>query len=480
MAKFYGTKLSDNMKLTPEGYLVCFNAVIARTGYQTYAGSELPEDELKEQNVSVNPDDQVKVLRLPEEVFKTSVFSSFEGKPFTFHHPEELLKLDTVNDFQCGHIQNVRKGEEPFENGDWPLLADIVVTDKETIYAIRVLGIRELSCGYNYRLLKDGNNLLQVAIIGNHVALVENGRAGAHAKIQDSLKRNEINMSRMTGSFLRALGLHSLAKTVTPEEFAVALDAAKEEPKPEGKDAKHGDGCECPTCKPKAKDKKPKAKDAMSKDDEKQLAGLLAGGSGAIKSKATPGLDADDPEVEGRQAGELEVLSEEEEEEGERAEAEDDDDDTEGEAATADDDDDDAEAEDDDDMCDDDDDIAADDSAVESEASPEILKHARFKTLVPSATDSAYRRGKMDAIKALKPFVARSGNKQLVRAMDSAIKQITARPVSKGGYGKFSAGAKARGASAQDSMNQRNDAEKKIAAINAEYRKLRGTNVVKK
>ena len=41
MRVFYGSRLSDNMTLTPEGYLICLNVPIARTGSQQYLRSEL-------------------------------------------------------------------------------------------------------------------------------------------------------------------------------------------------------------------------------------------------------------------------------------------------------------------------------------------------------------------------------------------------------------------------------------------------------
>ena len=38
---YYGTKLSDNISLRPEGYLMCLNVPVARTGYQDYLPEEL-------------------------------------------------------------------------------------------------------------------------------------------------------------------------------------------------------------------------------------------------------------------------------------------------------------------------------------------------------------------------------------------------------------------------------------------------------
>ena len=43
MRAFYGSKISGHMIRTPEGYLVCKEVPIARTGTQEYLGRELVE-----------------------------------------------------------------------------------------------------------------------------------------------------------------------------------------------------------------------------------------------------------------------------------------------------------------------------------------------------------------------------------------------------------------------------------------------------
>jgi hypothetical protein len=462
---YYGTKLSENMRETPEGFLVCQNAVIARTGFQIYKGHELPEDELQEQGIVVNPEEEVKVLRLSEEVFKKSTVDSFQGKTFTLTHPDKLITLDTNYDVDCGDVVNVRKGDEPLDNGEWPLLADIVVKDKYAIKAIKVDGIRELSCGYNYHILKDGDNILQVGIIGNHVALVENGRAGKEARIQDSAATSSKGKSYMSGFLDNLLNRNSksrlvaFAKDAKPEEVAeviasladelekkqgaVANDSATEEKKTEAK-AEDADG----------KDARKRMHDALNKlmdgkeaeqnaldEDMEQLAGLLAGGAGAEKSKSTNGLDSE---------------SEEEKEEVEAEDSEDNED--EGEA---------------------------EDEAVESEASPELSSSERFGKNVPAATDNAIkdaeRKGRLATLVAIKPFVAKSGDKRLVAAFDSAMKQLTGKALSKSSYGKVAKAAQTPGKSAMDSINKHGNASQKaIAEANADYASMRGKNTVKK
>lgn len=183
---YFGTKLSDNMILTPEGCLVCQNAVIARTGFQEYKGADLADTEAEDLvEGGLDPDKVYRVYRPEDEVFRQATIDSFNGKTFTLTHPDQLLTVDTIAEHDCGHVMNIRKGTDALEDGNWPLLADIMVTDKYVILEIQN-GLRELSCGYNYHIAKQGDNLIQVEIIGNHVALVKNGRAGKLAAIQDS------------------------------------------------------------------------------------------------------------------------------------------------------------------------------------------------------------------------------------------------------------------------------------------------------
>jgi hypothetical protein len=183
---YYGEPISKNiLRNSNDDTIVCRNAVIARTGYQTYRGIDVA-DELKKIRINADPYDTVQVYRSPEEVFSKATIASFEGKPVTEGHPEDLLTSRTTKEHQCGHVQNVRKGINALPSGDWPLLADLFITDPDLIEKIELSSVRQLSCGYNYELRKERNRILQVNIVGNHVAVVASGRAGPFAAIKDS------------------------------------------------------------------------------------------------------------------------------------------------------------------------------------------------------------------------------------------------------------------------------------------------------
>ena len=72
MITYYGYTISPNQLETGEGFLICRNVPIARTGTQDYLGTEVGKD----------TQDVVTVNRPEEEVFSPAAMASFEGKPF--------------------------------------------------------------------------------------------------------------------------------------------------------------------------------------------------------------------------------------------------------------------------------------------------------------------------------------------------------------------------------------------------------------
>lgn len=183
MISYYGYTISPNQIETGEGFLICRNVPIARTGDQEYLGSEIGMEGAGGERV-------VKVYRAPEEVFSEAALASFEGKPVTNDHPPELLDPDNVKQYEMGHAQNVRRG-----TGEWQdyVLADLHYQDRELIEAVQA-GKREISCGYECDYMDNGDGTYsQKNIRGNHVAVVERGRAGKRAAILDSDKVAETN-----------------------------------------------------------------------------------------------------------------------------------------------------------------------------------------------------------------------------------------------------------------------------------------------
>lgn len=183
---FYTTeKLSPKQSLTNEGFLVCHDVPIARTGVQLYSSDEVPID---------SPNGEVKVIRDEQSVFDPDTMASFEGKPVTINHPPDFVTPDNWKDYAVGTTQNVRRGTGLQDD---LLIADLLITDKEAIDAIRNAGLREVSCGYEASYEQtDAGIGRQFEIVGNHVALVTRGRAGARCAIQD--QQGAINMAKMS------------------------------------------------------------------------------------------------------------------------------------------------------------------------------------------------------------------------------------------------------------------------------------------
>lgn len=168
-------KISPHKSKTPEGYLICRDAILARTGEQEYKASELYSGYEGEDKV-------IKVIRDAKEVFSNEAIASFENKPVTCEHPDEDVTPDNYKEYSVGFVRDVHEGTA---NGEPVLLGNLIITDADTINDIEN-GIRtELSCGYTCDITT-GDHPSQVNIRGNHVALCEQGRAGC-AKIVDSM-----------------------------------------------------------------------------------------------------------------------------------------------------------------------------------------------------------------------------------------------------------------------------------------------------
>lgn len=220
MITYYGYTISPHQLETGEGFLICRNVPIARTGEQDYTGDE----------VGAPDKDIVKVFRPPEEVFSAAAVASFEGKPFTNDHPPVLLTPENATQYTVGHVQNVRRGSGEF--ADY-LVADIHIHDAATINEIQN-GKREISCGYECEYTDNGDGTLtQSNIRGNHVALVTEGRAGAKAAIMDSNKQMAVttpperkNKMSKHNALLNLFGLAANGRTAE-EINRLAMDTAE-------------------------------------------------------------------------------------------------------------------------------------------------------------------------------------------------------------------------------------------------------------
>ena len=219
---FYGSKISEHITTTPEGFLVCLDVPIARTGTQEYLGYELGIEDHSNEVFVVN--------RTEDEVFSPATIASFEGKCVTEDHPPDSVTPENVTAYNCGHAQHIRRGTG--EQNDL-LLADLFITDPRLIEAIRN-GLREVSCGYDCEYSEENGQIFQRRIRGNHVAVVPSGRAGHRVAIQDSQpepektkgekKTMEKAKTRKTSNSLIARLFSRAVRDMEPDEVADTLD----------------------------------------------------------------------------------------------------------------------------------------------------------------------------------------------------------------------------------------------------------------
>ena len=225
MMYYITEQLSEHIGETPEGFLLCRDVPLTRTGTFEYTSSEVP--------VEASLDGTVKIQRDEDEVFAENTIASFEGKPVTINHPEGMVTPENWSELAHGIVQNVRRGQGEMSD---LLLGDILITTEKGIELVKS-GLREVSCGYDaqYEQIEKGKGK-QREIIGNHVALVTKGRAGSRCTIQDSGdKENAIT----TKEDIYKMKAKDLFKRIFPKSrFADALaDEDLGEPAPvEGMD----------------------------------------------------------------------------------------------------------------------------------------------------------------------------------------------------------------------------------------------------
>lgn len=141
-------------------------------------------------------------LRLPEEVFNYDSLESLKLKPLANDHPKEAVTPENISKYQVGSL-----GDNPGSaTGDYDykgsfvdfkqrtdgmhLAIDMVVTEAGAIQDV-INGKQALSCGYTCDLEESSGrwcgvhyDYIQRRIRYNHVAIVDEARAGDAAKIR--------------------------------------------------------------------------------------------------------------------------------------------------------------------------------------------------------------------------------------------------------------------------------------------------------
>jgi hypothetical protein len=138
-----------------------------------------------------------------------------------------VVTVDNEKRVNCGHVQNVKQG--PDFDGQVTLQADFVIKDADLIEKIRPKGdpesgVRDVSCGYTLKLRRRQDGTLEMYDIrGNHVAVVEKGRAGDRIAIGDSappeIKKGKEKIMSVK-SLIFGRGLKSYVEEASPEDLA--------------------------------------------------------------------------------------------------------------------------------------------------------------------------------------------------------------------------------------------------------------------
>src|SRR6185312_8000031 len=161
---------SRKPELLPNGFLKA-DAVLTRVGVFTY---RLADGTTRRE------------LRLPEEVFKADSMASFEMLPVTDDHPPVMVTADNATLYQRGNV-----GNDIRRDGDL-LCGSVMVTDKALVKQITSGKKDQLSNGYDCDLeMTPGTHAdygaydaIQRNIVGNHVAVVKDARAGPVARVR--------------------------------------------------------------------------------------------------------------------------------------------------------------------------------------------------------------------------------------------------------------------------------------------------------
>lgn len=214
--RFYTVEsLGEKRHLTPEGFLVCEDVPLARTGEQIYGAFDgVP--------IPPGPDGRIYVLRTEAEVFRAATMASANGKDVVDEHPQDDVTPDNWRGLTCGTVLAPRRGRAEDNQQDL-MIGDLIVKDKGTIAAI-LAGKREISLGYDADYVKLGvGKGEQRNIIINHVALVDRGRCGPRCAIGDRISIPTPAPAKTTDC-----GCHSKETSMTTKTLkARVLDALK-------------------------------------------------------------------------------------------------------------------------------------------------------------------------------------------------------------------------------------------------------------
>lgn len=169
LARYDKGIVKGETEITNEGFIKA-RAIVTRTGVFLYK----------------NADGTVrKELRHPDDVLIPESLESMKMVPVVNGHPpERLVTVDNAKRLSVGYTGELVEQDLPY------IIANLLITDKDTIEEIRDRKKNELSLGYTVDLIPDSGMYFgepyeyrQTNIRYNHLALVDQARAGPEARI---------------------------------------------------------------------------------------------------------------------------------------------------------------------------------------------------------------------------------------------------------------------------------------------------------
>ena len=167
------------------GFLHVAVSNLTKETVNPYYGREIPGW----QERGLDPDRVYYGYRSGTELEKGA--STFSGLPLLLDHHIEDAEAPQ-KEHRVGTVGTDARWEAPY------VRAALVVTDADAIRAIEDGSMRELSCAYRYDPLWEagtfegvGYDFIMTNIRGNHVALVEEGRAGSDVVVADAKPRED-------------------------------------------------------------------------------------------------------------------------------------------------------------------------------------------------------------------------------------------------------------------------------------------------
>ena len=208
----------SSREYTDEGFLKVSGRA-ARTGVQDYTAGEL--------ELVGDPNRIVSVFRPADEVFKPASLDSYEHVDTTDDHPPKLVDSENYKKVTTGVV--VSAGTR---DGDYVQI-DLIFKDADAIKLIES-GKAELSAGYTAEyanepgVTSDGKKyeFVQRDIKINHVALVDNARAGSAARIFDN--KLEVKLMKVTLDNGRAVEIEDAAAAQVEDCIKRLMDEVHE------------------------------------------------------------------------------------------------------------------------------------------------------------------------------------------------------------------------------------------------------------